>query len=63
MVREAGDVTEDERLQQMIDGLRRMRNRCEPKSNQNPRYLRYSNAVSAPRWVIDDLAQERADQR
>lgn len=35
-------VTEQQRLQQMIDDLRRMRERCEPKSNQNPRYLRYS---------------------
>jgi len=39
----------------MIDELRRIRERCEPKSNQNPRYLRYSNAVSAllcvPYWA------------
>ena len=55
---EALSVTEDERLQQMIDELRRMREHCEPKSNQNPRYLRYSNAVSALRWIIDDLAKE-----
>jgi hypothetical protein len=47
----------------MIDELRRMRERCEPKSNQNPRYLRYSNAVSALRWVIDDPAKERALHR
>jgi hypothetical protein len=53
-------VTDEQRLQQMIDELRRMRERCEPKSNQNPRYLRYSNAVSALRWVIDDLMKERA---
>lgn len=46
-------VTDEQRLQQMIDELRRMRERCEPKSNQNPRYLRYSNAVSALRWIID----------
>jgi len=48
-------VTERQRLQQMIDELRRIRERCEPKSNQNPRYLRYSNAVSAllcvPYWA------------
>lgn len=56
-------VTDEQRLQQMIDELRRMRDRCEPKSNQNPRYLRYSNAVSALRWVIDDLAKERAVNR
>lgn len=35
-----------------------MRLQCEPKSNQNPRYLRHSNAVSALRWIIDDLAKE-----
>jgi hypothetical protein len=40
----------------MIDDLRRMREHCEPKSNQNPRYLRFSNAISALRWIIDDLA-------
>jgi hypothetical protein len=53
-------VTDEQKLQQMIDELRRMREQCEPKSNQNPRYLRYSNAVSAIRWVIDDLVKERA---
>jgi hypothetical protein len=53
-------VTDEERLQQMIDELGRMRERCEPKSSQNPRYLRYSNAVSALRWIIDDIAKERA---
>jgi hypothetical protein len=53
-------VTEEQKLQQMIDELRRMREGCEPKSNQNPRYLRYSNAVSALRWIIDDLTKERA---
>ncbi|MEU8118694.1 hypothetical protein AB0C21_08280 [Spirillospora sp. NPDC049024] len=47
-----------ERLQSMIDELRRMREECEPRSNQNPRYLRYSNAVSALRWILDDLAKE-----
>ncbi|GAA0962587.1 hypothetical protein [Virgisporangium aurantiacum] len=53
-------MTDEQRLAQMIDEIRRMRERCEPKSNQNPRYLRYSNAVSALRWIIDDLAKERA---
>jgi hypothetical protein len=53
-------VTYEQRLQQMIDELRRMREHCEPKSNQNPRYLRYSNAISALRWIIDDLAKEQA---
>ncbi|MFJ6163903.1 hypothetical protein ACIQH6_02195 [Micromonospora orduensis] len=55
-------MTDEGRLQQMIEELRRMRERCEPKSNQNPRYLRYSNAVSALRWIIDDLVKERAVQ-
>ena len=50
----------EQRLQDMIDHLRHMREQCEPKSNQNPRYLKYSNAVSALRWIIDDLARERA---
>jgi hypothetical protein len=53
-------VTDEQRLQQMIDELRRMREYCEPKSNRNPRYLRYSNAVTALRWILDDLARERA---
>ncbi|MET9303562.1 hypothetical protein ABZX66_30045 [Micromonospora aurantiaca] len=55
-------MTDEDRLQQMIEELRRMRERCEPKSNQNPRYLRYSNAVSALRWLIDDLIKEGAVQ-
>ena len=42
-------------LEQIIEALRRQREDCEPKSNQNPRYLRYSNAVSALRWIIDDI--------
>lgn len=45
-------------LEQMIEALRRRRESCEPKSNLNPRYLRYSNAVSALRWVIDDIRRE-----
>ncbi|GEA81350.1 hypothetical protein CUD01_17940 [Cellulomonas uda] len=44
----------------MIDALRRQRNDCVPKSNQNPRYLRYSNAVSALLWLIDDLRAEES---
>ena len=43
-------MTDIDRLQGMIDELRRLRNSCEPKSNQNPRYLRYTNAVSALLW-------------
>jgi hypothetical protein len=50
----------EQRIQEMIDQLRRMREHCELKSNQNPRYLRYSNAISALRWIIDDLAREPA---
>ncbi|ASR56482.1 hypothetical protein CBP52_16815 [Cellulomonas sp. PSBB021] len=45
-------------LERMVDALRRQRNDCEPKSNQNPRYLRYSNAVSALLWLIEDLRAE-----
>jgi hypothetical protein len=52
-----------DRLQAMIDELRRQRNSCEPKNNQNPRYLRYSNAVSALLWIINDLQAENALQR
>jgi hypothetical protein len=32
-------------------------------SNQNPRYVRYSNAVSALLWIIDDLAHQQAAER
>jgi hypothetical protein len=53
-------VADELRLQQMIDELRRMRDHCEPKSNQNPRYLRYSNAVSSLRWTLEDIAAERS---
>ena len=47
-------------LEQMIEVLRGQRESCEPKSNQNPRCLRYSNAVSARRWIIDDIRREDA---
>lgn len=50
----------ERQLQEVIVRLRRMREECEPKSNHNPRYHKYSLAVSALRWIIDDLAQERA---
>lgn len=56
-------MTDVERLEHMIEDLRRLRNRCEPKSNQNPRYLRYSNAVSALLWIIGDLHAEEAGER
>ena len=54
------DLTMDKvtALRQMIDELRRQRNRCEPKSNQNPRYLRYSNAVSNLLWLVADIESE-----
>lgn len=45
-------------LERMVDALRRQRNDCEPKSNSNARYLRYSNAVSALLWIIHDLRAE-----
>jgi hypothetical protein len=44
-------MTDTGRFHGMIDELRRLRSRCEPKSNQNPRYLRYWNAVSALLWT------------
>ena len=53
-------MTKIDELQTMIEALRRQRNDCEPKSNANPRYLRYSNAVSALKWLIDDLQIEEA---
>ncbi|MBP2329446.1 hypothetical protein JOF56_009831 [Kibdelosporangium banguiense] len=45
-------MTDADRLHEM------MREQCEPKSNPNPRHLRYSNAVSALRWINNDLAKE-----
>jgi hypothetical protein len=56
-------MTDIDRLQGMIDELRRLRDGCEPKNNQNPRYLRYSNAVSALLWIIGDLQAEEAQAR
>jgi hypothetical protein len=53
-------MTDIDRLRGMIDELRRQRDSCEPKSNLNLRYLRYSNAVSALLWIIDDLQSEEA---
>ena len=44
----------------MITALRRQREACEPKANSNPRYLRYSNAISALKWLIDDLHAEES---
>jgi len=52
-------VKKVEELERMIDSLRRQRDSCEPKSNTNPRYLRYSNAISNLKWLIDDLREEK----
>lgn len=43
-----------DRLRDMVEELRRQRNACEPKSNQNVRYLKYSQAVSALLWLLAD---------
>ncbi|GAC1610631.1 MAG: hypothetical protein NVS3B26_18460 [Mycobacteriales bacterium] len=45
-------------LEQTIEALRCQREEYEPKSNQNRRHLRYSNAVSALHWILDDLRRE-----
>jgi hypothetical protein len=47
-------------LLSMIDALRRQREACEPKVNTNARYLRYSNAISALKWIVDDLRAEES---
>lgn len=47
-----------EKLLRMVDDLRRIREKCEPKNNSNPRYHRLSLAVSSIKWVLDDLAAE-----
>jgi hypothetical protein len=52
-------MTDTDRQREMIDELRRTRERRQPKSNQNLRYLRYSNAVSTRRWITNLLASER----
>jgi hypothetical protein len=56
-------MTDIEQLQHMIGDLRRLRNSREPKSNQNPRYLRYSNAVSNLPWIVSDLQSEETHDR
>lgn len=53
-------MTDIERLQRMIDELRKQRNSCEPKNSGNKRYLSYSNAISGIHWVIHDLQAEEA---
>jgi hypothetical protein len=47
-----------EQLQGIIDDLRRLRTSCEPKSKPEPRYLRYSTAVSNLLWILSDLQAE-----
>jgi hypothetical protein len=50
-----------QRLDRIIDDLRALRTRlCEPKSNQNPRYLQLSSAVSNLLKVRDDLLAEQS---
>ena len=51
-------MSEIDELQRMIEALRRQRERCEPKSNTNQRYLHYSNAISNLKWLIGDLQAE-----
>lgn len=51
-----------DRLQRIIDDLRRMREDCEPKNNGNPRYHRYSAAVSNLKWIIADLQEEQSSR-
>ena len=42
------DMTDADRLHETtIDELRSKREQCKPKPNQNPRLLRYPNAVGA----------------
>ena len=44
----------------MVDDLRSMRENCEPKRPENTRYHRYSLAISALTWLINDLDQPSA---
>ena len=51
-------------LQRMVDDLRAMRDKCEPKEAANKRYNSYSRAVSSINWIISDLqAEEVSDRR
>ena len=51
--------TELNRLQSMIDELRDIRDRtCEPKSNQNPRYLGLSSAIAGINKAIDSMLMQ-----
>ena len=42
-------MADEDRLQRMNEGVW-------AQIQSDPRYLRYSNAVSVLRWIIDDLA-------
>lgn len=53
-------MTYIDELTRMIDDLRRQRDACEPKANTNPRYLKYSNAISSLKWIVDDLKPEHS---
>ena len=53
-------MTDVERLERMIEELRSLRNKCEPKTRENPRYHAYSRAVSALREIIADLTAEES---
>jgi len=51
-------------MQRMIGEIRDIRNRtCEPKSQENPRYLGLSNAISGLNKAIDDMRAEEAMSR
>jgi hypothetical protein len=57
-------MSDAETLDRMVYELRRLRDAtCEPKRNTNPRYLRFSSAVSALLWLADDLRAEAAASR
>lgn len=43
-------------LRAMVDEIRRIRDRtCEPKSNQNPRYLALSSAIAGINKAIENM--------
>jgi hypothetical protein len=52
--------TDVQRLDRIVDDLRALRTRrCEPKSNENPRYFQLSSAVSNLLKVRDGLLAEQ----
>lgn len=46
-------MSQTEALNRMIDVLKSMRDKCEPKANTNPVYLHYSGAISNLKWLIE----------